>query len=416
MPNIKPFSPLRPAADHVEEMYIYHGDAGNKKRIYALSATNPNSLIHVSHADISLSDEDAKNEKLIRAKSKEAMKSFRSQGLLKQDTGESYYIYRLSMANHSQTGVVALVDVEDYINGIIKRHELTRVDKVHIQANQIERVGGHMEPILLAYDVSEPGMATEGFLKDWTLSHDSEYDFFDMGGIHHELWQITDEEVNDRITEKLSKASSFYICDGHHRIAAAAEYYVDYVDKSNADGKIPKCRYFMAAIFPSDEMLVLDYNRAVKDLNGLSKEEFFKALKNGNFALKELGPIPTYPSGFGEFTMVIDGIWYRMTYKGERDMTDPVARLDVSLLQSHVLRDILGIRDPQNDDRLSFISGTKGLDALQQATETDMKVAFAIAPPSMSDIIKVSDTGLTMPPKSTCFEPKLASGLLIYQV
>lgn len=416
MPKIKPFSPLRPAAEYVEDMYIYHGDAGNKKRVYALFASNPKSLIHISHADISLSEEDAKNEKLVRAKSKEAMKLFRKEGLLKQEKEESYYIYRLSMANHSQTGVVALVDVEDYINGIVKRHELTRVDKVHTQANQIERVGGHMEPILLAYDTSEPGMATEGFLKEWTLSHDSEYDFFDMGGIHHELWPITDKDVNDRITEKLSKASSFYICDGHHRIAAAAEYYVEHVDPNAPKEPEPKCRYFMAAIFPSDEMLVLDYNRAVKDLNGLTKEQFFQALRDGNFRLRELGPTPTYPSGFGEFTMVMDGTWYKLTYKGERDMTDPVASLDVSLLQSHVLRDILGIRDPQNDERLAFISGTKGLEALQQATEKDMAVAFAIAPPSMSDIIKVSDTGLTMPPKSTCFEPKLASGLLIYQV
>ena len=428
MPIIRPFRGIRPAEEHVESVYVYHGDAGDEARSRARATTHPNSMLHVSRADLLLSEGEAKDETLVRKQAREALQAFKDHGVLIKDERECLYILRLSMANHSQTGIVAIADVRDYIEGTIKRHELTRIDKTYIQQKVIERVGGNIEPVLLAYDsdiYSDSGI--EGMLEHWALSHDPTYDFFDAGGVRHELWAVDEGSFIEGIQNAFSMIDSLYICDGHHRIAASAEYYVENEDVK-ADGPTnaeleasreevaEKSKYFMVAVFPSSEMLILDYNRAVKDLNGLTENEFLDALNAAHFTVEEIGSEPTYPSKSGEYTMVMNNTWYRLNYTELRDMSDPVAGLDVSLLQNKVLRDILGIRDPQHDDRITFISGNKGLEALQNATNNDMKVAFAIEAPTMHEIMRVSDSGLTMPPKSTFFEPKLVSGLLVYEI
>ncbi len=431
MPNIRSFAALRPAPEYVEDVHIYHGDAGDEARSRARANTHPNSILNVSRTDLLLDSELAKDENFVRKESRKKLQEFLDRGVLIRDEKESIYIYRLSMANHSQTGIVACADVRDYIEGNIKRHELTRADKIHIQEKLIKRIGGNMEPVLLVYDSEEEGAKKlSKALETWTISHDSTYDFFDAGGIRHELWVVEDDAFIECVSNQFENFESLYICDGHHRIAASAEYYVANVDKL-ADGSTDEARearrkvraersqFFMASIFPSSEMLILDYNRAVKDLHGLSEEDFFRKLEDAGFDVKDIGVEPAYPEHHGEYTMVMNDRWYRLTYIKERDMTDPVAGLDVSLLQNVVLRDILGIKDPQHDSRITFISGNKGLGALQNSTkadEGDMKVAFAISPPDMQDIMRVSDTGLTMPPKSTFFEPKLVSGLLIYEI
>ena len=433
MPRIKPFCGVRPAPEHVESVYVYHGDAGDEARSRARANTHPNSMLHVSRVDLLVSPEEAKDETLLRQKAKATFNGFLENEILIRDEKESFYIYRLSMANHSQTGIVACADVRDYIDGTIKRHELTRVDKIHIQEKVIERVGGNIEPVLLVYDsdanpVSESGEQNlPEMLERWTISHDSTYDFFDEGGVRHEIWAVDDEVFIQKVQNFFDEIDSLYICDGHHRIAASADYYIeseDLVDDGSTSDELErervsraeKSKYFMAAIFPSEEMLILDYNRAVKDLNGLTEEEFMEKLRAVPFDVSELGPEPTYPSKVGEYTMVMNNTWYSLDLIGERDLSDPVAGLDVSLLQNKVLRDILGIKDPQHDDRITFISGNKGLGALQKTTNEEMTVAFAIGPPTMHEIMNVSDSGLTMPPKSTFFEPKLVSGLLVYEI
>lgn len=445
MPSIRPFRALRPASEYVRDAHIYHGDAGDAVRARDKAINNPNSMLQVSRVDLLLSPEESKDESLVRQESRKNLQRFIDDGVLIQDESESFYLYRLSLANHSQTGIVTCLDVTDYINGTIKRHELTRMDKIHVQERLIERVGGNMEPVILVYDAnlerehlleeapnSSPIKSSiknsiKEIMEDWTDSHDSTYDFLDAGGIRHELWAVNDGDTIAKLQDAFSPIDSLYICDGHHRIAASADYYVENEDALNDSPTTPdteaarkelaeKSKFFMGVIFPSDEMLIMDYNRAVKDLHGLTESEFFDELRSKGFSIEEIGTEPTYPKNHGEYTMVMDNNWYRLNYIAERDTHDPVAGLDVSLLQNVVLRDILGIRDPQHDERISFISGTKGLEALQQATREDMKVAFAIVPPDMDDIMRVSDSGLTMPPKSTCFEPKVVSGILVYKI
>ena len=406
MPNIRPFRAVRPGLETAEKVYIHHLDAGSSDKS-AQALANPYSMLHVSHVNLTLSPEEASNEDFVQSRAKENLKKYIMDGVLLMEEEESLYVYRISLANHAQTGLVACLDIEDYIESNIKRHELTRMDKIHTQATKIKRVGGSIEPILLTYDSSlEPEISK--VLEDYTFSHDSEIDFFDRGGIRHEVWAVSDRDFIRQMEEFFGKIPSLYICDGHHRIAASGECYVT----AETPEEKEQNRYFMAAIFPSDEMLILDYNRAIKDLNGLTEEEFYDALRAAGFEIEKLGLEPEYPRNIGEYSMVMDDNWYRLKYVGERNSSDPVGNLDVSIIQNKVFRDILGVRDPQHDDRITFISGTKGLDGLQKSTHEGMKVAFAILPPKMSDIMCVSDAGLTMPPKSTCFEPKLAGGIL----
>lgn len=404
MPRIKPFTGIHATQDYAERVYICHSDAGNPEKSRKILSSNPYTLLHLTHGDLIM---DTKDEDEIRRRCNETFNRLMNDGILVKDPEPSFYIYRLSMANHSQTGLVACVDIRDYINGDVKKHELTRNEKAKLQVDILKRVGGSIEPILLAYNSNE---FPHHLLEAWTISHDSMHDFLDEGGTRHELWRIDDQNLINKLEAIGSKIESFYICDGHHRIAAAANFY----EEMQSLGKTDAGLYFLATIFPSDEMLILDYNRAVKDLNGMSHEEFLSALKDNNFSWEVSGTDPIYPEKTGEYTMVIDDTWYRLEYLGERDNSDPVAELDVSILQEQVLEKLLGIKDPQHDSRLSFISGTKGLSALQNATHEGMAVAFALAPPTMEEIIDVCDAGLTMPPKSTCFEPKMAGGVIVY--
>ena len=403
MPTIRPFEGVRPQSEYVEQVYISHENSANQDKAREILRENPYTLLHLTHNDLIM---DTKDEGEIQASCRNTFKKLMDEGVLVRDSKPCFYAYRLSMANHSQTGLIARVDIRDYINKEVKKHELTRSVKARLQVDILKRVGGIIEPILLAYDSNEH---KERLIEQWTFSHDPIYDTLDVGGTRHEVWVIDDEDLIQEIMNISEGLSSFYICDGHHRIEAAAEYYLE----AETDEERQERLYTMAAIFPSDEMLILDYNRAVKDLNGMTAEEFISALTSHDFTVEELGSDAVYPKNLGEYTMIMNGIWYRLKYTGERNTSDPVAELDVTILQEKVLEDILGIGDPQHDERLSFISGTKGIHALETATKSDMAVAFAIVPPSMAEIMNVCNAGKTMPPKSTCFEPKPAGGLIV---
>ena len=403
MPTIRPFEGVRPQSEYVEQVYISHENSANQDKAREILRENPYTLLHLTHNDLIM---DTKDEGEIQASCRNTFKKLMDEGVLVRDSKPCFYAYRLSMANHSQTGLIARVDIRDYINKEVKKHELTRSVKARLQVDILKRVGGIIEPILLAYDSNEH---KERLIEQWTFSHDPIYDTLDVGGTRHEVWVIDDEDLIQEIMNISEGLSSFYICDGHHRIEAAAEYYLE----AETDEERQERLYTMAAIFPSDEMLILDYNRAVKDLNGMTPEEFISALTSHDFTVEELGSDAVYPENLGEYTMIMNGIWYRLKYTGERNTSDPVAELDVTILQEKVLEDILGIGDPQHDERLSFISGTKGIHALETATKSGMAVAFAIVPPSMAEIMNVCNAGKTMPPKSTCFEPKPAGGLIV---
>ena len=396
MLNIRPFRALRPGQDYAERFHINHSDAVDLDNIRAIAKSNPYSVVHLSHADLALSSG--------KADPYTKFKSFIDQGVLISDESPCFYVYRISMANHSQTGLIACIDIEDYIQEKIKKHELTRDDKTLKQEKIIDLIQGGTEPIMLAYD---SGAFDEKLIEDWAYSHDSVYDILDADGTRHELWVISDDKMIAELQRRSKYIESLYICDGHHRIEAAARYYLGTEHKGN-------CRYFLSVIFPSDEMLILDYNRAVQGLNGMSADEFLQAVMMAGFDIEKLGPEPAYPMAPGEYTMTINDIWYRLTYREEIPSDNPVAGLDVSILQQKILDGVLGIKNPQADSRLEFIRGTKGLIALQDATHSGASVAFAIRPPDMTDIMRVADANRIMPPKSTWFEPKPAGGLVIY--
>ena len=403
MPTIKPFMGVRPTSEYVDQVYISHENSANQDKAREILMNNPYTLLHLTHNDLIMNTRD---ENEIQEACHNSYNKLLADGVLIKEEKPCLYAYRLSMANHSQTGLIARVDIRDYIDKEIKKHELTRSSKARLQVDILKRVGGIIEPILLAYDSNEH---RDHLIEEWTFSHDPIYDTHDVGGTRHEIWTIDDEELINKLVEISEGLSSFYICDGHHRIEAAAEYYLE----AKTDEERAQRLYTMAAIFPSDEMSILDYNRAVKDLNGMTPEEFISALTSHDFTVEELGSDAVYPENLGEYTMIMNGIWYRLNYTGERNTLDPVAELDVTILQEKVLEDILGIGDPQHDERLSFISGTKGIHALETATKNGMAVAFAIVPPSMAEIMNVCNAGKTMPPKSTCFEPKPAGGLIV---
>lgn len=413
MPSIRSFRAIRPCAEHVTDVIINRGVAGDREAAVATAAINPYSFLQVSHTDMILAAEGETDDLKVRSKTRETFRRFLENGILAEDPVPCIYIYRLTVDDHPQTGLIACVDVEDFLAGHVKRHELTRDEKVVIQYEQFDRIGGSSEPILLTYDAAKDADSSiKTALAAWTAAHEPVYDFEDAAGIRQQLWPVADESVITILVDAFAKLDSLYICDGHHRITAVSRYYEDHRTGPDAE----KSRWFTAAIYPSDEMRILDYNRAVRDLAGLSEEEFLKALTQAEFTVTKLGTEPVRPARHGEYTMVMDGIWYRLNFIGKRPTDSPVAELDVSVLQERVLKDILGIENPQNDPRLAFLNGTKGIEALQTATQQGMKVAFAIMPIAMPEIIKVADAGLTMPPKSTCFDPKPVAGLVIYLV
>ncbi len=314
-----------------------------------------------------------------------------------------FYIDRMIRNGHIQTGIVACVDMKDYRKGRIKRHELIRPAKVDFQTMLLDDARGNTEPVLLAYDSKDRPLP---YVNEYADTHKPLYDFAGPDDTIHQIWAIEDAAVTGELTSFFAFAGSLYICDGHHRIAAAAAY----AERFDA----PESRWLMAMIFPSDEMMILDFNRAVADRNGLSTEELIDKLRAASFETECVGTEPYRPTERGEYAMVTDDTWYRLRYTGPRDMNDPVASLDVSILQNKIIDPILGIVDPTHDERLTFLRGSHGLSGLQAMTHRGMKIAFAVKPVTMDEIRTVADGGLTMPPKSTCFEPKPVKNVLIH--
>lgn len=429
MLNIKPFRALHPTGKYVEKANISHGVSGDKKKAAKILAVNPYSMLHVTHADIELqmnakSDSDDNNslshnnalaesskhitEEAIRAKTREAMDEFLAHGIFVQDETENLYISRLTYNGHTQTGLIACSDAKDYIEGRIKKHELTRAVRVNVQVQQIERIGGNVEPIFLVCDSDD---WSGKIIDDYADTHTEETSFVDDNGVCHKIWTISDPEIIEKVRQDFAKVDSLYICDGHHRIAASAQYWETH-RKSPED---EEGRYFMSIIFPSHQMNIIDYNRAVTDTGDMTVEEFMNALEAADFSIEELGAHPFRPTKPGEFGMCLCNTWYKLNYIGNRPTENPVCGLDVSILQNRVIANIFGITDPSHDERLAFVSGTKGMDALLEAAG-DHGVAFALYPVSMEEIMSVADAGMTMPPKSTRFEPKPAVGVLIYRI
>lgn len=419
MSVIKPFKGYRPTTDIVEKLASRPYDVLNTEEARQECAGNPYSLLHVTKAEIDLPEGTKDSDTITYVKVVENFNSFKDYGWLVQDKEEKLYIYAQSMNPteenaHWQYGIVACAWSEDYINKVIKKHELTRKDKEEDRMKHVRITNANVEPVFFAY----PAVNEIDAIVDNIVHHEKPvYDFIAKeDGFGHRFWTIDDKATIDRLVELFAtKVPAMYIADGHHRSAAAALVGQEKKENNpNHTGK-EEYNYFMTVIFPDNQLKIIDYNRVVKDLNGLSKEDFIAALGK-TYVVEDMGTEIYKPAMLHEHSMYLDGHWYKMTAKpGTFDDNDPIGVLDVKILSDNVLDNILGIKDLRTDKRIDFVGGIRGLGELKRRVDSgEMAVAFAMYPVSMKQIIDIADSGNIMPPKTTWFEPKLRSGLVIH--
>ncbi len=419
MSVIKPFKGYRPTVDIAEKLASRPYDVLNTEEAREECKGNPYSLLHVTKAEIDLPAGHKDSDLETYIKVVENFNAFKDYGWLVQDKEEKLYIYAQSMnpteANaHWQYGIVACAWSEDYINKVIKKHELTRKDKEEDRMKHVRITNANVEPVFFAY----PAVNEIDAIVDNIVRHQKPiYDFIAKeDGFGHRFWTIDDKATIDRLVELFAtKVPAMYIADGHHRSAAAA--LVGQEKKENNPHHTGKEEYnfFMTVIFPDNQLKVIDYNRVVKDLNGLSKADFIAALGK-TYVVEDMGTEIYKPAKLHEHSMYLDGHWYKMSAKpGTYNDNDPIGVLDVKILSDNVLDNILGIKDLRTDKRIDFVGGIRGLGELKRRVDSgEMKVAFAMYPVSMKQIIDIADSGNIMPPKTTWFEPKLRSGLVIH--
>jgi len=413
MSVVRPFRAVRPAKELADKVISLPYDVMNREEAASMADKNKYSFLHICRSEIDLPDEENPYAESVYQKAKSNIDQFLKDGILIRDEKPMFYIYRQTMDGRIQTGIVATVSIDDYMNDIIKKHEFTRVEKELDRINHFEVCNANTEPVFLTYRDDENLRA---LIQKWAENHDPEYDFVTEDKIGHTLWVISDENVNQEISNRFENIPYLYIADGHHRSASAAKVGLKLREKNPQYTGMEEFNFFMAVIFPDNDLKVFDYNRVVKDLNGLSQDEFLMKVKE-NFTVETAsGKDGTAPDQKHTFGMFLGGEWYKLTAKPEIIKDDVISSLDVSILQDYILNPILGIKDPRLDKRIDFIGGIRGLGELKRRVELDMKVAFAVYPVSVSDLFKVADQNQVMPPKSTWFEPKLGSGLFIHEL
>lgn len=413
MSIVRPFSAVRPDKKYVEQVVSLPYDVMNRKEAKQMAEANSYSFLNISRSEICLPDEVSAYEPQVYEKARDNIKKFLDQGIFIREDKPVFYIYRQQMGENIQTGIVATVSIDEYENNIIKKHELTRVEKEKDRINHFDVCNANTEPVFLTYrDDAEISEATNS----WVEKRPAEYDFVTDDGIRHQLWVLDDETLIQKISSRFTNIPSLYIADGHHRSASAykvgkkrRQEYPQY------DGN-EEFNFFEAVIFPAGDLKIFDYNRVVKDLNNLSNEQFLQRISD-SFYVEKIGNKEYRPQNKHEFGMYIDGSWYKLIANDDSfDSTDPIESLDVSILQDNLLAPILGIDDPRTDNRIDFVGGIRGLNELENRTKNDMKVAFAVYPVSIDDLLSVADADMIMPPKSTWFEPKLGSGLFVHEL
>ena len=408
MATIRPFTALRPKKDLAKEIASPPYDVLNSDEARKAASGKPNSFLHITKSEIDLPENIDTHSQQVYDKANENLKSFEQKGILFRDKTACYYIYQLVMDGKSQTGLVCVSSVDDYEKDIIKKHELTRPDKELDRINHMKTIGAQTGNVFLAYKANE---SLNKIIEDWKSNHQPEYAFTADDGIGHTVWVVNDEQVNNSITKLFAEKIPFtYIADGHHRAASAAKVRAALGDKST-----DAANYFLTTLFPSDQLHILAYNRVVKDLNGMSEEEFLKKLEH-NFLVGKLDK-PFAPSGLHEFGMYLNGSWYELVAKKNSYTEDPIGVLDVTILQENILDKILAIKDVRTDKRIDFVGGIRGLSELEKRVNSgEMKVAFSLHPVSIQQLFDIADSGQIMPPKSTWFEPKLRDGLLTHLI
>ena len=415
MAIVKPFKGLRtPSQEVCEELACLPYDVMNSEEAAQMAAGKPRSLLHVTRAEIDCPAGTDIHSETVYNKSVENFNMFQEKGWLVQDEEAKFYIYAQTMDGRTQYGIVGCAACEDYMNGIIKKHELTRPDKEEDRMILTRYVKANLEPVFFAYKaVPEIDAIVEEIVK----SKKADYDFVAEDGFGHHFWLINDDNTIKRITELFAAIPYLYIADGHHRSAAAALVGAEKA-KQNANHRgDEEYNYFMAVCFPANQLTIIDYNRVVKDLNGLTPEQFLAALDK-NFVVEEKGTEIYKPSGLHNFSLYLGDKWYSLTAKaGTYNDNDPIGVLDVTISSNLILDEILGIKDLRSDKRIDFVGGIRGLGELKKRVDSgEMKVALALYPVSMKQLMDIADTGNIMPPKTTWFEPKLRSGLVIHKL
>ncbi len=412
MAVIKPFLCIRPADQLAHRVAALPYDVYSRDEAKQEIIREPLSFLRVDRAETNFPDEVDTYDPRVYAKARELLVKMQEDGILKQEEKESYYIYELVMNDRSQTGLVACASIEDYLSNVIKKHENTREDKELDRIRHVDVCDMHTGPIFLAYRAHRVinAVVEEG------KKRKPVYLFVSPDGISHKVWRLDDDQEIIAIREAFSEIDSIYIADGHHRAASAVKVGQKRREENPGYTGVEEFNYFLSVLFPHDQLMILPYNRTVKDLGGLSEEEFIRRVEE-NFEVEYLGAVPFEPEQKAVFGMYLPGGWYRLSCRVKPTAVgDPVASLDVSLLQDYLLHPVLGIEDPRVDKRIDFIGGIRGLKELERRVAEDMAVAFSMYPTSIEELFEVSDAGKLMPPKSTWFEPKLRSGLFLHHL
>ena len=413
MAKIKPFKGVRPPKELVSEVASRPYDVLNSEEARKEAEGNEKSLYHIIKPEIDFEPGTDEHNERVYDKAVENFNMFQDKGWLVQDEKEHYYIYAQTMNGRTQYGFVIAANVDDYMEGRIKKHELTRRDKEEDRMKHVRINNANVEPVFFAFP-DKPEL--EKIIKD-VASQTPEYDFISEDGFGHHFWVINDDCTIAKITELFAEIPSLYIADGHHRSAAAALVgHEKALANPNHTGN-EEYNYFLAVAFPASHLNIIDYNRVVKDLNGLSADEFLTKL-NDNFIVTEIGEEIYTPNKLHNFSLYLGGKWYSLTAKeGTYDDNDPIGVLDVTISSNLILRDILNIQDLRSDKRIDFVGGIRGLGELKKRVDSgEMAMALALYPVSMKQLIDIADTGNIMPPKTTWFEPKLRSGLIIHKL
>ncbi|MBO5860649.1 MAG: DUF1015 domain-containing protein [Alistipes sp.] len=410
MVKIKPFRGIRPPQQFAAEVASRPYDVLNS--VEAKQEATERSLLHIIKPEIDFDPIADEHSDEVYQKAMENFRLWKERGWLMQDEQEHYYIYAQTMNGRTQYGIAMCCHFEDYLSGAIKKHELTRPDKEEDRMIHVRNQKANIEPVFFTYpDDAEINAIVESVVKE----NEPDYDFTAADGFGHHFWVVRDAETNKRITELFANIPALYVADGHHRTAAAARVGQECMAKNPAHKGDEEYCYFLAVTFPASQLRIIDYNRVVRDLNGLSESELLDALKV-SFEVENKGKDIYTPSSLHNFAMYLGGEWYSLTARaGTYDDADPIGVLDVTVLSNLVLDKILGITDLRTSKRIDFVGGIRGLGELQQRVDSgEMKVAFALYPVSMQQLIDIADTGNIMPPKTTWFEPKLRSGVVIH--
>lgn len=414
MAKVKPFKGLRPPRELVEQVESRPYDVLDSDEARAEAGDNEKSLYHIIKPEIDFEPGTSEYDPRVYGKAASNFKKFQDKGWIVQDEEEHYYIYAQTMNGKTQYGLVVGAYVDDYLNGTIKKHELTRRDKEEDRMKHVRVCNANIEPVFFAY----PDNATLNALLKRYAATEPEYDFIaPIDGFRHQFWVISDKDDINTVTNEFGKMPSLYIADGHHRSAAAALVGAEKAKQNPNHTGMEEYNYFMAVCFQASQLTILDYNRVVKDLNGMTSEQFLCALKK-NFTVELRGSGIYKPSKLHEFSLYLDNQWYSLEAKaGTFDDNDPIGVLDVDISSRLILDELLGIKDLRSSNRIDFVGGLRGLGELKRRVDSgEMRMALALHPVTMKQIMDIADSGKIMPPKATWFEPKLRSGLVIHKL